>query len=100
MICGSSPDPDVVTMSPGTFARSASAWSWRHISKKIDWTSEPLATGSIAVALFPLGNCWATADGNLPGYSFEKFSKNMTAKSDGWGCGVPGFCLIQSVTSA
>jgi len=47
-------------------------------AKRIDCTSEPLATGSIAVALFPPGNCVVTADGNLPGYSLEKFSKNMS----------------------
>ena len=59
-----------------------------------------LATGSIAVWLFPPGNWVVTADGNLPGFCFEKFSKNITARSDACGCGVPGFCLTQSATSA
>ena len=33
----------------------------------------------------PLGSCLVTDDGNLPGLSLEKFSKNMTARSDGCG---------------
>src|SRR5260370_1353732 len=58
------------------------------MSKKFAWISDPSLTGSITVWLFPLGNCLVTADGNLPGYCFEKFSKNVTAKSGG--CRVVG----------
>ena len=36
----------------------------------------------------------------MPGWSLEKFSKNRTARSEACGCGVPGFCLIQSADAA
>ena len=68
------------------------------MSKKFDWMSEPALTGSMAVTGLPFAPVLVTDEGNMPGWSLEKFSKNTTARSEALGCGVAGFFLIQSFT--
>jgi hypothetical protein len=70
------------------------------MSKKIDWMSDPALTGSMSVTALPSAPVLVTDEGNMPGWSFEKVSKNSTARSEALGCGVAGFFLIQSWTAA
>ena len=53
--------------------------------------SEPVLTGWMLVVGLPSGPGFVTEEGNMPGCSFEKDSKNGTARSEGFGCGVAGF---------
>src|SRR5579864_6460719 len=70
------------------------------MSKKIDCTSAPSFTGSIVVMLLPLLSVCVTPDGNCPGCSAEKVSKNTTARSAAFGFGVAGLAAIHFFTTA
>ena len=72
--------------------------SCSHMSKKVDWMSAPSLAGSTVVSSLPSGPFSVTGAGNLPGLSFEKFSKNMTARSVACGFGVAGFSLTHLAT--
>src|SRR5579863_2153320 len=61
--------------------------------------SEPVFTGSIDVTLLPSLPVFVTLDGNCPGCSAENDSKNGTARSAAFGCGVPGFAAIHCLTA-
>src|SRR5271157_553403 len=70
------------------------------MSKKNDWMSLPVVTGSIVVAVLPLLSVLLTAERNFPGCSSEKLAKNTIARSEAWGFGVPGLSLMNCATTA
>src|SRR5271169_2729016 len=99
-MCGSRPEPEVVTMSPGTSCSSTSGCSCRHMSKKVDWISLPVVTGSMVVDDLPSAAVFVTAERDLPGFSFEKVSKITTARSDGEGFWLSGLSVLNFATTS